>query len=42
MELANEDLEGRILKQQEKNHCLRNLNQELEVQIEKLKKDKSS
>ena len=42
MELSNEDLEGRILKQQEENQHVRNLNQELEVQIEKLKKDKSS
>ena len=27
MELSNEDLEGRILKHQEENHGLRNLNQ---------------
>ena len=40
MELSNEDLEGRILKQQEENHRLRNLNQELEEQIKKLKEDK--
>ena len=42
MELSNEDLEGRILKQQEENHRLRNLNQELEEQIKKLKDDKQS
>ena len=28
MEASNEYLEGRILKQQEENHCLRNINQE--------------
>ena len=40
IELSNEDLEGRILKQQEENHRLRNLNQELEEHIKKLKNDK--
>ena len=40
MELSNEDLEGRILKQQEENHRLRNFNQELDEQIKKLKDDK--
>ena len=33
MELSHEDLEGRMLKQQEENHHLRSLNQELEEQI---------
>ena len=42
MELSNEDLKGRILKQQEENHHLGNLNQELEEQIKKLKEDKQS
>ena len=42
MELSNEYLEGRILKRQEENHCMRNLNQELEEQIKKLKDDKQS
>ena len=42
MELSSEDLEGRILKQQEENHRLRNLNQELEEQTKKLKYDKQS
>ena len=40
MKLSNEDFEGRILKQQEENQCLRNLNKELEEQIKKLKEDK--
>ena len=42
MEPSNEDLEGRILKQQEENHRLRNLNQELDEHIKKLKEDKQS
>ena len=42
MELSNEDLEGRILKQQEENHRLRTLNQEQEERIKKLKEDKQS
>ena len=42
MELSNEDLEAKILKQKEKNHRLRNLNQELEEQIKKLKEYKQS
>ena len=42
MEPNNEDLEGRILKQQEENHHLRNFNQELEEQVKKLKEDKKS
>ena len=42
MELSNEDFKGRILKQQEENHCPMNLNQELKEQIEKLKEDKQS
>ena len=42
MELSNEDLEERIIKQQEENHRLRNLNQELEEQINKLKDNKQS
>ena len=42
MELSSEDLEGRILKQQEENHHLRNLNQELGEQIKKWKEDKQS
>ena len=40
MKLSNEDLEGRILKQQEENHRLKKLNQELEELIKKLKDDK--
>ena len=40
MELSNEDLEGRILKQQEENHHLRNLNQKIEQQIKNFKEDK--
>ena len=42
MELANEYLKGRILKQPEENRCLRKLSQELEEQIKKLKEDKQS
>ena len=42
IELSNEDLEGRILEKEEENQHLRNLNQELEEQIEKLKEDKMS
>ena len=41
-EISNEDLEGRILEKEEENQHLRNLNQELEVQIENLKEDKRS
>ena len=42
-ELPNEDLEGRILEEEEENHqCLRNLNQELGEQMKKLKEDKQS
>ena len=39
-ELPNEDLKGRILKKEEENQPLRNLNQELEEQIKKLKENK--
>ena len=42
MKLSNQDIEGRILKQQEENHHLRNINQELEERIKKLKEDKQS
>ena len=42
IELSNEDLEGRILEKEEENLRIRNLNQELEEQIEKLKEDKKS
>ena len=42
MKPSDEDLEGRILKQQEENHLLRNLNQELEEQVKMLKNDKQS
>ena len=42
MELSNEDLEERILKQHGENHRLKNINQELEEQIKKLKEDKKS
>ena len=39
-EQSNEDLEGRVLENQEKNQRLKNLNQELKKQIKKLKEDK--
>ena len=42
MELSNEDLEERIIKQHGENHRLKNLNQELEEQIKKFKEDKQS
>ena len=41
-ELSNEDLDGRILENEEENQRLRNLNQELEKQIKNLKEDKKS
>ena len=42
LEQVNEDFEGKIIKKQEENHCLRNLNQQLEEQIKELKEDKKS
>ena len=39
-EQVNEDVEGKMLKNKEENHRLRNLNQELEEKIKELKEDK--
>ena len=36
-EIVNEGVEGKIIEKQEENHCLRNLNQELEERNKKLK-----
>ena len=41
-EQSNEDLEGRVLENQEENRHLKNLNRELEKEVEKLKEDKKS
>ena len=40
-EQSNKDLKGIVLENQEENQRLKNLNQELEKQIKKLKEDKS-
>ena len=42
LERVNEDFEGKIFEKQEENNCLRNLNQELDEQIKKLKDNEQS
>ena len=38
---SNEDIEGKVIENQEENQFLLNINQELEKEIEKLKEDKN-